>query len=95
MDTIECTENTKGVAKPANTKETSSNRFQCFTLPDHPKAKIEYIFFESGFIALSLTVAKSGIKPMYQKTNETEKYVDIANTSHNSGELKFGHNDPN
>ena len=52
-------------------------------------------FFESGFIALSLTVAKSGIKPMYQKTNETEKYVDIANTSHKSGELKLGHKDPN
>jgi hypothetical protein len=32
---------------------------------------------------------------MYQNTNETEKYVEIAKTSHNKGELKFGHNDPN
>ena len=41
IDTIECTENTKGVAKPANTNETSSNLFQCFAEPDHPNAKIE------------------------------------------------------
>ena len=43
----------------------------------------------------SRIVAKSGIKPMYQNTNETEKYVEIANTSQSSGLLKFTHNEPN
>ncbi len=40
-------------------------------------------------------VAISGIKPKYQNTNETEKYVEIANTSQSKGELKFTHNEPN
>ena len=93
-DTIECTENTSGVAKPARTNEINSNLFQCFALPDQPNAKIEYIFLETGFLALSLIVAKSGIKPIYQNTKPTERYVEMANTSHNRGELKFTHKEP-
>ena len=72
-DTMECTEKTKGVANPAKTNETNSKRFQCFAFPDQPKERIEYIFLEIGFFALSLIVAKSGIKPMYQNTKETDK----------------------
>ena len=37
IDTIECTEKTNGVAIPANTNETSSNRVQCLALPLQPK----------------------------------------------------------
>jgi hypothetical protein len=48
-----------------------------------------------GFFALSLIVAKSGISPIYQKTRPTDKYVEMAKTSHKRGELKFTHNDPN
>ena len=73
MDTIECTENTNGVAKPANTKEISSNLFQCFAEPDHPNDKVPNIILYNLVVALSLTVAKSGIKPTYQKPKETEK----------------------
>ena len=40
-DTIVCTESTSGVAKPANTRETSSKRCQSFALPLQPKLKIE------------------------------------------------------
>ena len=94
-DTMECTENTSGVANPARTNETNSNLFQCLALPDQPKDKIEYIFLDKGFLALSRIVAKSGIRPIYQKTNETDKYVEIAKTSHSRGELKFTHNEPN
>ena len=72
-DTIECTENTSGVARPAKTNETSSKRFQCLARPDQPNDMIEYIFFEIGFLALSRIVAKSGIRPMYQNTSETER----------------------
>ena len=36
-DTIVCTESTKGVAKPANTNDTSSNRCQSLARPDQPK----------------------------------------------------------
>ncbi|MNX63933.1 hypothetical protein D3C86_949450 [compost metagenome] len=41
IDTIVCTESTSGVAKPANTKDTSSKRCQSFALPLHPKLRIE------------------------------------------------------
>ena len=94
-DTIECTENTSGVANPAKTNDTNSNLFQCFARPDQPKESIEYIFFDNGFLARSRIVAKSGISPMYQNTSDTDKYVEIANTSHNKGELKFTHSEPN
>ena len=42
-DTIVCTDKTKGVAKPANTNETSSNLCQSFALPVHPNL-LNYIF---------------------------------------------------
>jgi hypothetical protein len=40
IETIECTENTRGVAIPASTRDTSSNLFHCFALPLHPKLKM-------------------------------------------------------
>ena len=36
-DTMVCTDNTKGVANPANTRETSSKRCQSLARPLHPK----------------------------------------------------------
>ena len=39
----------------------------------------------------SLSIARSGIKPTYQNSNETVKYVPTAKTSHNKALLKFGH----
>ena len=94
-DTIVCTESTKGVARPAKTKETSSKRCQSLARPDQPKLSKLYIFFWNGFTARSLIMAKSGNKPVHQKTKETDKYVEIANTSQSSGELKFTHKEPN
>ena len=72
-DTIVCTESTSGVAKPANTKETSSKRCQSFARPLQPKDKILYIFFVKGVIALSRIIAKSGNNPVHQKTSDTER----------------------
>src|SRR5512138_1769202 len=40
--------------------------------------------------AASRAVARSGMRPRYQKRNETVAYVEIANTSHGSALLKFG-----
>jgi hypothetical protein len=40
IDTIECTENTSGVAIPASTSDTSSKRVQFFALPDQPKLRM-------------------------------------------------------
>ena len=94
-DTMVCTESTNGVAKPAKTKETSSNRCQSLARPVHPKLNKPYIFFWKGNTALSRIIAKSGNKPVHQNTKETERYVEIANTSQSNGELKFTHNDPN
>ena len=39
-DTMVCTESTSGVAKPANTRDTSSKRCQSFARPLHPKERI-------------------------------------------------------
>ena len=44
-DTMVCTESTKGVARPAKTKETSSKRCQSFARPLQPKLNKLYIFF--------------------------------------------------
>ena len=38
-DTIVCTDNTKGVDKPAKIKDNDSQRSQCLALPTHPKLK--------------------------------------------------------
>src|SRR5690606_1644596 len=94
-DTMVCTESTKGVAKPAKTRDTSSKRCQSFTRPLHPKLRIPYIFFWNGLVVLSRIIAKSGNNPVHQKTSDTERYVEIANTSQRSGELKFTQSEPN
>src|SRR5690554_2787238 len=72
-DTIVWTERTKGVAKPANTRETSSKRCQSLTLPLHPKLRIPYIFFWKGLLVLSRIIAKSGKRPVHQKTRDIDK----------------------
>src|SRR5690554_1123541 len=72
-DTMVCTESTNGVANPANTRCTSSKRCQSFALPLHPKDSNEYIFFANGLTALSLSIAKSGNKPVHQNTRDTDK----------------------
>ena len=62
---------------PARTNDTISvcSSF-CVTCP--AKLKSWYTLLKR-LVTLSLIVAKSGIKPMYQNTKETEKYVDMAN----------------
>ena len=45
-------------------------------------------------VARSRITAKSGIRPMYQKTRDTVKYVVIANTSQSKGELKLVQSEP-
>ena len=62
---------------------------------DQLKLNRVYQNFEVLVLARSRTAAKSGIKPEYQNTKDTVKYVEIANTSHTSGELKFTQRDPN
>ena len=95
IETMECTENTRGVAMPAKTKLTSSKRVQCFARPDQPKLRKLYTRFCQGPVTRSRMVAKSGINPMYQNTKDTEKYVEIAKTSQRSGLLKLTQRDPN
>src|SRR5690606_33998397 len=85
-DTMVCTESTRGVLKPARTSERLSWRCQCLVDPVQPKEAIPYNNFLNLVLARSLTVARSGNKPEYQNKSDTVKYVEIANTSHNSGE---------
>src|SRR5690606_1806832 len=89
---------TSGVERPARISATDSYRIQVRAPPSHPKLRALYIaarVLAPCRIARSRIVAKSGIRPMYQKTSDTVKYVEIANTSHNSGELKFTQREPN
>ncbi len=92
-DTIVCTESTSGVAIPANTRLKASNLCQCFAAPVQPNERTLYIFLLKP-TALSLKVAKSGTKPVYQNNKETVKYVEIANTSQSNGELKLTQSGP-
>src|SRR5690606_27873719 len=92
-DTMVCTDSTSGVAKPASTNDTSSKRCQSFARPVQPKLNTLYIFFWKGFTGLSRNIAKSGNKPVHQNTKETGRWVEIAKTSDNNGELKFTHNE--
>jgi hypothetical protein len=94
MDTMVCTESTSGVDIPASIKQTVSKRCHVFTEPVQPKEQTEYILRRMP-VARSRIVARSGNNPVYQNTNDTEKYVDIANTSQTSGELKLTQIEPN
>src|SRR5690606_42026356 len=76
-DTMVCTESTNGVAKPANTKETSSKRCQSLARPVQPKLNRLYIFFWKGFTALSRIMAKSGRRPVHQNTNDRKSVVKV------------------
>ena len=50
-----------------------------------------YATFAPHDFARSRRVAKSGMSPTYQKTNEIVPYVLTANTSHTSGLRNCGH----
>src|SRR5690606_11031657 len=94
MDKIVCTESTNGVEIPARINETISNGCQAFTDPFQPNDIMEYILLFKP-AARSRTEAMSGSNPQYQNTNDTVKYVEIANASHTNGELKLTHSEPN
>ena len=85
----------KWCCQTCNTRETSSKRCQSFARPLQPKDKILYILLVKGLLLYHVIIAKSGNNPVHQNTSDTERYVEIANTSHNKGELKFTHNEPN
>src|SRR3569833_1802410 len=72
MDTMVSTESTSGVDIPAKIKHTVSKRCQVFTEPVQPNEATEYIFLRIP-VARSRIEARSGNKPVYQNTNDTEK----------------------
>src|ERR1019366_9088229 len=85
MLTTECTETTSGVQSPASNSAAVSYRLQCRVEPRQPNESIPYIFFRIVGFARSRSVPKSGTMPIYQKTSESVKYVETANTSHTNG----------
>src|ERR1700712_2430979 len=72
-DTMVCTDNTSGVARPASTSDKDSCLCQCFVLPVHPKEATPYNNLRNFVLALSLTVARSGNRPEYQNNSDTVK----------------------
>src|SRR4051794_19670946 len=77
-DTTECTESTSGVHRPAKIRYAFSNRCQCRQEPVHPRAKMPYMIWRVRVVARSRSVARSGTRPMYQKSSETLAYVPTA-----------------
>src|SRR5882757_3487149 len=85
-----CTESTSGVDRPARSREAVSYRIQWRVDPRHPSDPRPYIYLANGCFALSRSVPKSGIMPMYQKTTEIVAYVETAKTSQASGDRNCG-----
>jgi hypothetical protein len=82
---------TNGVESPASSKYAFWYLAQCFADPRQPIASMPKIFCAQLFGARSRIVAKSGIRPVNQKSNDTVAYVDTANTSQISGLRGCGH----
>src|ERR1700761_1844742 len=72
IDTMVCTESTSVVDIPANISDTVSKRCQVLTEPVQPNDNTEYMRRRMPK-ARSRIEAKSGNKPVYQNTNDTEK----------------------
>src|SRR6478735_4693035 len=87
--TTECTESTSGVARAARSRYARLEWRHCSSVPFHPSASIPYTFCRHP-VVLSRTAATSGIRPKTRKVAETVKYVEMAKTSHTSGDLKLG-----
>src|SRR5438128_348408 len=90
-DTTLCTESTSGVARAARIRYARSYTCQWRLEPRQPSDSRPYAMKRIFVGARSRKVARSGTMPMYQNSTETVAYVETANTSHNSGEKKFGH----
>ncbi len=63
----------------------------CRPLPFQPKLSTVYSFFRHGTVVESRAAAMSGIIPITKNVALTIRYVLMANTSHTSGDRKFGH----
>jgi hypothetical protein len=72
-DTMVCTDNTRGVLRPARTRDKASCLCQCLVEPVHPKESVPYMNFLHFNLARSRIVARSGISPEYQNNRETVK----------------------
>src|SRR5438067_5804540 len=69
--TTVCTETTSGVARPASSRYAVSYRCQCWADPRQPIASIPYMTRPLLDCDRSRSVARSGIKPTYQKSSDT------------------------
>src|SRR3954453_3323324 len=65
------TERTSGVARPAASSDAVSYRCQCIADPRQPSATTPKMRFTKIDFALSRIVARSGMRPTYQNSNDT------------------------
>src|SRR5690349_10066957 len=89
-DTTECTDSTSGVENAARKRYILAKCRHSFSEFRQPNDRTARIRFLTGFVARSRSTAMSGTRPTYRNVAETVRYVEIANTSHTSGLLKFG-----
>src|SRR6185503_20696129 len=89
-DTTECTDSTSGVENAAKNKYIRAKCRHSLSEFRHPNESTARIRLRTGFVSRSRRTAMSGMSPTYRNVLETVRYVEIANTSHTSGLLKFG-----
>src|SRR5579871_84503 len=89
-DTMECTESTSGVENAARNRYARAKWRHSASEFLQPNESTDRICFLIGFFSASRSVATSGIRPMKRNVVEIVRYVEMANTSHTSGLLKFG-----
>src|SRR5688500_18385796 len=91
QDTTECTDSTSGVARAARYRYARVKCFHSSLVPRQPNDRVLYSFLRHGTVVASRAAAMSGIMPIRKNVADTVRYVEIAKTSHTSGERKFGH----
>ena len=89
-DTTECTERTSGVENAARKRYARAKWRHSASEFRQPNESAERMRFLIGFFSASRSVAMSGMRPMNRKVVEIVRYVEMANTSHTSGDLKLG-----
>src|SRR5690606_30687729 len=91
-DTTECTDSTSGVENAARNRYAFAKCRHSRSLLRQPSDRMARMRRRIGFVSRSRRTAMSGMRPMYKNVVEIVRYVEIANTSHTSGDLKLGHN---
>src|SRR4030095_2999118 len=89
-DTTLCKDSTSGVDSAAHKPQARRHGGDSRSEPSQPSASIPNTRRRQP-VEASRSAARSGTRPTMKNTVLVERYVEIAHTSHTSGDLKLGH----